>query len=183
LLSEVDRRVLPVVVEALAAAHVADLGVGHHDALQPARDLGRDAGRLEVGDAHQIAQRQHSGHSTVVDDGHVPIAALAHAQQGLAALVGPIDRVNRHRHRLAHCDRRRAAVGVEAQHVALGHDPDGVLFVVDHHHGTDAQSMHPVDQLDEGFVGAGGDRRRRHQCLDRPRHEAQRAPEAPHRQH
>ena len=49
---QVDRRVLPVVVEAFSSTNVADLGVGNHDALQPAGDLGR----ADLGNSHQIAQ-------------------------------------------------------------------------------------------------------------------------------
>ena len=39
LLGQLDRRVLPVVEEALLTAHVADRRLGHDHALEPGRDL------------------------------------------------------------------------------------------------------------------------------------------------
>ena len=85
----------------------------------------------------------------MVDDRHVPIAALAHAQQCLATLVAVVDRVDGHGHRLADGHRRGTPVCVQAQHVALGDDAHCVLIGVDHDHRSDTQPMHSVDQVDE----------------------------------
>jgi hypothetical protein len=147
------------VVETLAPADIAHLGVGHHDALQPTWDLGRHVRGANVGHAHQVAQRQHARDPAMVDDGHVAVPALTHAQQCRATVVPVVDGVNRHGHRLADGHRRRPPVGVEPQHVALGDDADGVLLTVDDDHRSDTQTMHPVDELDQCLVGACGDRR------------------------
>ena len=52
LLGQLDRRVLPVVEEALLAAHVADRRLGHHHAFEAGRDVpARLAGGPDAGHA------------------------------------------------------------------------------------------------------------------------------------
>ena len=79
-LGQVDRVVLAVVVEALEAADVADLGLGDDDPLEALRDLvGERVGRLDHRDAHEVAHRHDPDEASVVDDRDVAVAVLGEA--------------------------------------------------------------------------------------------------------
>ena len=75
--------VLAVVVEALEAADVADRRLGHDHALEPGRRL--DGGRvhdgLDLGHAHEVAQRHDPDQCTVVHrDRQVAVAVVGRAR-------------------------------------------------------------------------------------------------------
>ena len=108
LLGELDGRVLAVVVEALVAADVADLGVGDDHALQAAGHLGRP----DLGDAHEVAQRHDADQLAARDHRHVAVATLAHRRQGVRRLDGRARSCRPGRHHLAdRASPRRSAAG------------------------------------------------------------------------
>ena len=92
-LREVDRAVLPVVVEAFEAADVADRRVGDDDTFETLRHLVRlRVGGLDHRDAHEVAHRHDpdefpAGAVTgAVDDRDVPVAALGETRERGARL-------------------------------------------------------------------------------------------------
>ena len=93
LVGQLDGVVLAVVVEALEAPDVADLGLGHDHALEPGRRLdGRGVHhRLDRGDAQQVAHRHDADEAVVVDDGDVAVAVRGEGVVGLlhAECPGP----------------------------------------------------------------------------------------------
>ena len=160
---ELDGRVLAVVVEALGAADVADLGVGDHHALEAAGHLGR----AEVGDAHQVAQRHDAHQFAVVHHRHVPVAALAHGAQRCRGVERRVDHVGRCGHRVRHVAEVGAAGRRPAEHVALGDHAAHGACVVDHHHRADAAVVHALDHAGERLVLGGGHHGCAHDLFDR----------------
>ncbi len=91
LLGELDGRVLPVVVEPLAAAHVAHVGVGDDHTLQTARYVGR----TQLRHPHQVTERDHADEFAVLQHGHVPIATFTHRVQGAGDIARCVHDVGR----------------------------------------------------------------------------------------
>ena len=120
-LGQLDRRVLAVVVEALVAADVAHLGVGHDHALQPSGHLRR----TDLGHPHEVAERHDADQLAAPDHRHVAVAALPHPSEGDARVEVELDGVDRVGHDVA--DREVAEVlgRGDPDDVALGHDADG----------------------------------------------------------
>ena len=74
MLSEVNRGVLPVVEEPFQSAHITHGGLGHNDAFEPGRHVTtRLCGRANTGHAHQVARRDHTEQSPVLDHRQVPV--------------------------------------------------------------------------------------------------------------
>ena len=119
LLRQLDRVVLPVVVEALEAAHVADGRVGHDHALEALGDLGRRAlDRLHLGDAHEVAHRHQPDELRAVDDRDVAVPVLGQGRERLGGGHAGRHRVGVRRHPFRHV--RVAGVGT--------HDVTGIQF-------------------------------------------------------
>ena len=127
LLREVDGVVLAVVVEALEAAYVADVGLGDDHALEPARDLvGEVLGRLDLRDAHEVAHRDDADDLVVVDHRDVAVAVLGEARErggdvDVGARRSPGSAVI---HSLTVAVPGVAAGGGDPHEVALGQDAD-----------------------------------------------------------
>ena len=169
-LREVDGAVLAVVVEALEAADVADVGLGDHDAFEPARDLVREVlGRLDLRDAHEVAHRDDADELVRLDHRDVAVPVLGEARErGDDVDVRP-DRVRRGGHPLAH--HRGAGVATrrgEAHEVAFGQDADGAELV-DRDDRAHAVLAHGGGRLGHLVVGAHGDDGPTHDVGDRAR--------------
>jgi hypothetical protein len=168
LVGQLDGVVLAVVVEALEAPDVADLGVGHDHALEPGRRLDgrRVHDRLDRCDAQEVAHRDDADQAVALD--HRDVAVAVRRQRvvgGLHADVGS-DAVGHAGHPLG--DLRAAGIdagGAPTHEVALGEDADGSV-AVDDHDGADAAVAHPGGGLGHGLVGEGGDHRGAHQLAD-----------------
>ena len=167
-LGELDCVVLPVVVEAFEAANVADRGLGDHDAFQTARHVLREMlGRLDLGDAHQVAHRHDADELVAVDDRDVPIAVLGERGERGGRLDVGRDRIGVGRHPVG--DGLGAdACGGEAHQITLGEDADRAS-VVDDDHGADTLGTHPLGCGRHRLVGRRRDGRVTHDLADSPR--------------
>ena len=148
-------RVLAVVVEALVAADVADLGVGHDHALQPSGHLRR----TDLGHPHEVAERHDADQLAAPDHRHVAVAraraSVARATRGSRSTLDGVDRVG---HDVA--DREVAEVlgRGDPDDVALGHDADGA-GAVDDHDRADPLVVHALHDVLERLGGQCADRR------------------------
>ena len=160
LLGQLDRRVLPVVEEALLAAHVADRRLGHHHALEPCRDV---AARLARGpDArhcHEIAQRDDTDAAAPFDHRQMAIVVRGQAGPGrVRPLVGPQHVRPRGHPQTDPFPVRVALAGCGPEQVALGEDADD-LAVVGHHDRAGVRLLHAAGRLGESVVGGARHRR------------------------
>ena len=153
LLGQLDRRVLPVVEEALLAAHVADRRLGHHHALEPGRHVpARLAGGPDAGHRHEVAQRHDADAAVAFDDRQVAVVVRGQAGPGrVGPLVGP-----EHVGAGGHPEADLLAVGVALagrgpEEVALGEDADD-LAVVGHHDRAGVGLLHGPGRRGQGVV-------------------------------
>ncbi len=167
-LGQVDRAVLAVVVEAFEAAHVADGGVGHDDALEPLRHLVRlGIGGLDHRDAHEVAHGDDPDQLETVDHRDVPVAPLGEAREGRTGLDRRTRGVGIGGHPFRHLGRGGVrARGGEADHVALGEDPDRAVIVIDDDDGADLVFAHALRGDRHGLGGLRGDDRLTHEVAD-----------------
>jgi hypothetical protein len=143
-LGEVDGRVLAVVVEALAAAHVAHLGVGHHHALQAARHLRRARSTPRAsGRAVRPRPRGCRGRSPACADSR----ARASSPVRSCNEVADVDRVDRRRHHRTTPRPGRRPLLRRAARRARSRCRWPVAF--HHHHAADAVVVHPADGCGE----------------------------------
>jgi hypothetical protein len=162
-LGQLRRRVLAVVVEALGPPHVAEGGLGHDHALQTrGRRHGQLVGRPQVGERHQVPQRDNSLQLVANHHGDVAVAVVGELLPGLVDGGVGVDALDLGHHPVG--DRRGGGVGGGGrgpQQVALGDDPDGPVALHDHQR-ADAVGPHPLGGLVQGLTGQGGDDRLGH---------------------
>ena len=164
LLGELDRRVLPVVEEALHAAHVADRRLCHHHALEPRRDVpARLAGGPDACHRHEVAQGHDTHAAVAFDDRQVAVVVRGQAgPRGVGPLVGT-EHVGARGHPQAHPLAVRAALtGRSPEEVALGEDADD-LALVGHHDRTRVRLLHGPGRLGQGVAGGARHRGRGHE--------------------
>ena len=154
-LGQVDGGVLPVVEEALLAAHVADGRLGHDDALEPGRDVpARLGGGPDAGDPHQVAQRDDADAAVALDHRQVAVVVRGEAGPGRVGPLVGTEHVGPGGHPQPH----PLVVGVAGagggpQQVALGEDADD-LAVVGHHDRAGVGLLHHPGRRRQGVVGA-----------------------------
>ena len=146
LTGQFDRRVLPIVEEALRSTHVTDRGVGDDDALQPSGRVGRGlAGGADRGDLHQVPHGQDALEHAGVDDGQVSVAAVGEQLEGLVDRGRGGDGVGSRGHPLADgCGAGVDSGGRRAHEVPLRQDADRESGFTDHDDRADRREDHGV---------------------------------------
>ncbi len=164
LLGQVDGRVLPVVEEALLAAHVADGRLRHHHALQAGRHVPTGlGGGPDAGHAHEVAQRDHADAALILH--HRQVAVVVRGQAGprrVDSLLGP-QHIGSGGHPEPHLLTAGVPVaGRRPQQVALGEDAHH-LAVVGHDDRSGVGLLHHVGRRGQAVVGRAGHRRGGHE--------------------
>ena len=130
-------------------------------------------GGLDHRHAHQVAHRHDPDEfgrgAAAVDHGDVPVSALRQARERGARLHPGSDGVGIGRHPFRDLGGRRVGAGRrQADHVALGQDPDGAVVVIDDDDGADSVLAHTLRDQRDRLRRLRGDDRMTHQIADRP---------------
>ncbi len=158
LLGQLDGVVLAVVVEALLAPDVADFGLGHDHAFEPAAGFDRP-GMLhpqDLGQAQHVPDGHQADQLALVDDGEVAVAVGGEVVERRQDRVAGRDRAGVRRHPVGH--RRRSEVGTgrrRSDQVALGEDSHR-LAGIDDDHRSDAPLDHACRRLGQGIRRRSG---------------------------